>query len=216
MQSIFAFLFPWNMSLLQFRDFKCSLILGGLYFQLHIDTSLSRQSLATFRNDFKSIRLKSKIFEVSIEMLKDVKTRKSQMLEKKFKVSGLKPNIATGKWYANESIIACNVSEWVSHMKYVLSLILGYYLRIRWRDDGNIRLSKNNRGIFWHIWCSSLSANTKLVFERSLIMAVIQNRLLFKNSKVHFQQNLSSYSSDQRITDGSNVQCNISYRVSSI
>ena len=99
------------MSLLQFRDFKCSLILGGLYFQLHIDTSLSRQSLATFRNDFKSIRLKSKIFEVSIEMLKDVKTRKSQMLEKKFKVSGLKPNIATGKWYANESIIACNVSE---------------------------------------------------------------------------------------------------------
>jgi len=44
-------------------------------------------------------------------MLKDVKTRKSQMLEKKFKVSGLKPNIATGKWYANESIISCNVSE---------------------------------------------------------------------------------------------------------
>ena len=41
------------------------------------------------------------------------------MLENKFKVSGLKPNIATGKWYANESIISCNVSEWVSKMKYV-------------------------------------------------------------------------------------------------
>ena len=157
------------------------------------------------------------------------------MLENKFKVSGLKPNIATGKWYANESIISCNVSEWVSQMKYVFNLILGYNLRIRRRDDGNIRLSKNNRGIFLanlmkFFIKESLTANTDIIYGQCLaslhvsmfnwqsaaLSNVPHSESCSKIKKVHIQQNLSSYSSHQWITDGSNVQCNISSRVSSI
>ena len=53
-------------------------------------------------------------------------------------------------------------------MKYVFNLILGYNLRIRRRDDGNIRLSKNNRGIFLanlmkFFIKESLTANTDII-----------------------------------------------------